>query len=124
MATFANKFNKVSFNIDTTDYNYITLGEVYNSKKNGGGDVIHPINGVFVNKSQFGDSPVIIDVDNQLLVNLPKHMGETIREILADREAVQAIKENTVGYVIYEYESHGRKCYSINFIDVTPAEKK
>lgn len=118
MATFADKFNKVTFNIDTTDYVYTKLGDIYNSKDNGGADVMHRIDGVFVNNSQFGDSPVIINNEYKQLINLPKHMGGTIREILKDAEAVEFIKSGKAGFMIYEYETHGKKCYSINFIDL------
>lgn len=117
MATFANKFNKNNFDIDTTNFEYIKLADIFNSKENGGKDVVHPVNGVYVHKSQLGDSPVIIDADNKKLVNLPSHMAETIREILSDSEAVEAIKQNKVGYTIYEYESHAKKCYSISWVD-------
>lgn len=118
MVTFANKFNKTSFKIDTTNFEYIKLADIFNSKENGGKDVVHPVNGVYVHKSQLGDSPVIIDADNKKLVNLPSHMAETVREILADDEAVETIKAGKVGYTIYEYESHGKQCYSISFVDL------
>lgn len=115
--SFANKFNKTSFGIDTTDFPFVKLTDIYNSEKDGGGDVVHPINGMYVHKSQLGDSPVIIDAENKRLVNLPQFTGDTVREILADSDAVDAIKANKVGYTIYEYESHAKKCYSITFID-------
>lgn len=120
MATFASKFNKVNFDIDTSNFEYIKLSDIFNSKKDGGNDVVHPINGIFVHASKngLGDSPVIIDTDAKKLVNLPSHMTETAREILADSEAVEAIKNGKVGYTIYEYESHGKKCYSISFVDL------
>lgn len=114
---FASKFNKTNFDIDTTNFEYIKLQDIFNSKKNGGADVVHSVNGVFVHKSQLGDSPVIIDAENKKLVNLPSHMAETIREILSDSEAVEAIKANKVGYTIYTYESHGKTCYSISWVD-------
>jgi hypothetical protein len=50
-------------------------------------------------------------------VNLPQFTGDTVREILADADAVQAIKDGKVGYTIYEYESHAKKCYGITFVD-------
>lgn len=118
MITFAKKFNKTTFGIDTTDFNYVKLADLYNSADNGGSDVIRKIDGCYVHKSQLGDSPVIIDVENKQLVNLPAHTAETIREILADTEAVETIKAGKVGYTIYEYESHGKKCYSISFVDL------
>lgn len=117
MKSFANKFNKTSFGIDTTEFKYVKLSDLYNSPENGGGDVVHAINGLYVHKSPLGDSPVIIDADNKTLVNLPSHLAETVREILQDGEAVETIKAGKVGYAIYEYESHGRKCYSITFVD-------
>lgn len=115
--SFASTFNRTSFGIDTTDFPFVKLSDIYNSKDNGGGDVVHPINGLYVHKSQLGDSPVIIDAENKRLVNLPQFTGNTIREILANPDAVDAIKANKVGYVIYEYESHAKKCYGINFVD-------
>ena len=118
MKSFASKFNKTTFGIDTTDFQYIKLADIFNSQNEGGKDVIHDINGLYVHKSQLGDSPVIIDEKNKRLVNIPSHTAETVREILADDEAVQTIKDGKVGYTIYEYESHGKKCYSISFVDL------
>lgn len=115
--SFASIFNKTSFGIDTTDFPFVKLTDIYNSEKDGGGDVVHPINGMYVHKSQLGDSPVIIDAENKRLVNLPQFTGDTVREILANSEAVDAIKANKVGYTIYEYESHAKKCYGITFVD-------
>ena len=118
MKSFASKFNKTTFGIDTTDFQYIKLADIFNSEDEGGKDVIHNINGLYVHKSQLGDSPVIIDEKNKRLVNLPSHTAETVREILADDEAVRTIKDGKVGYTIYEYESHSKKCYSISFVDL------
>lgn len=121
MKSFANKFNKfkkTSFCIDTTGFKYVKLSDLYNSPEDGGGDIVHVINGLYVHKSPLGDSPVIIDACKKKLVNLPSQMAETVREILQDDEAVETIKEGRVGYTIYEYESHGRKCYSISFVDL------
>lgn len=118
MKSFASKFNRTTFDIDTTDFQYTKLADIFNSENGGGTDVIHDINGIYVHKSQLGDSPVIIDEKNKRLVNLPSHTAETVREILADDEAVQTIKDGKVGYTIYEYESHGKKCYSISFVDL------
>lgn len=116
--SFASKFNKGTFNIDTTGYEYKKLSEIYADKKHGGNDVIHNFSGCYVHKSELGDSPVVIDTVNKWLVNLPSHTAETLREILADDGAVQTIKDGKVGYTIYEYESHSKKCYSIKFVDL------
>ena len=118
MKSFASKFNKTTFGIDTTDFQYTKLADIFNSKSEGGKDVVHKINGLYVHKSPLGDSPVIIDEENKRLVNLPSHTAETIREILADDEAVQNIKDGKVGYIIYDYGSHGKTYYSISFVDL------
>lgn len=115
--SFASTFNKTSFGIDTTDFPFVKLTNIFNDEKDGGSDVVHPINGLYIHKSQLGDSPVIIDAENKRLVNLPQFTGDTIREILATPDAVEAIKANKVGYTIYEYESHAKKCYGITFVD-------
>lgn len=115
--SFASLFNKTSFGIDTTGFTFVKLTDIYNNENEGGGDVVHPINGMYVHKSRLGDSPVIIDAENKRLVNLPQFIGDTVREILASNDAVDAIIENKVGYTIYEYESHARKCYGIKFVD-------
>ena len=116
--SFAGKFNKATFNIDTKGYEYKKLSEIYSDEKQGGADVIHSINGCYVHKSQLGDSPVIIDTVNKWLVNLPTHTAETLRDILNDAGAVETVKAGKVGYTIYEYESHAKKCYSIAFVDL------
>lgn len=116
--SFASTYNKTSFGIDTTDFPYVKLRDIYESKDEGGNDVIHPLNGLYVHKSELGDSPVLVESEKRRLVNLPSHLGETVREILANPEAVTAIKEGKVGYTIYTYESHKRKCYSISFVDM------
>lgn len=115
MFSFSNTFNKASFGIDTKDFEYIKLSDV---AKASSPDDIHPINGLYVHGSALGDSPVVIDVQAKKLVNMPKHLGETFRDILANGEAVQAIKDGKVGYTIYTYESHAKTCYGINFVDI------
>lgn len=115
--SFASTFNKTSFDVDTTGFPFVKLTDIYNDEKEGGCDVVHSINGMYVHKSQLGDSPVIIDAENKRIVNLPQFTAETVREILANSDAVDAIKANKVGYTIYEYESHAKKCYGITFVD-------
>ena len=48
--SFASTFNKTSFGIDTTDFPFVKLTDIFNDKKYGGGDVVHPINGMYVQK--------------------------------------------------------------------------
>lgn len=117
MFSFASEFNRVGFGVNTEGFKYVKLSDIFDSADEGGADVVHNVDGVFVNKSPLGWSPTIIDAEKHWLVNLPQHMAETCQRILATAEAVQAIKDGRVGYVIYTYEARGKKCFSIRFID-------
>lgn len=114
MFKFSDKFNKTNFGVDVKDFTYVKLGDVAAKSS---ADEIHSVNGMWLHKSKLGDAPVFIDAANKQLVNMPAHMCEVVREILADGEAVQAIKDGKVGYTIYTYESHGKTCYGVNFVD-------
>ena len=107
--SFAKRFNKgQSFNIDTRDYNYVKMSELY--AKEGDDTVLH--------KGKLGMQPVFIDIENKALVNAPAYLCDTVKEILNDEEAVSTIKAGKVGYTIREYESHGKKCYAVNWVDI------
>lgn len=112
--SFAKQFNKVTFSVDTTGFEYCKLAELYNEKK----PETLKLDGIFVNKSPLGFSPVAIVADKKKLVNLPSHLTETARAILADTDAVTAIENGKVGFTIYEYEARGKQCYSIKFVDL------
>lgn len=113
--SIADKFNKKTFSVDTTDFKYIKLGEIYNGELP---DEMHRIDGVFMHTSKLGESGVIVDAANKWLVNVPSHMNDTMHAIIADAEAVQAIKDGKFGYTVYPYEARGKQCYSIRFIDL------
>ena len=113
MFSFAAKYNKTNFGIDTKGFPYVKLSDVFN----GGPCVIHPVNGIYVHTTQMGESAVLVDAEAKQLVNLPEHLNTVCKSILADTEAIQAIKDGKVGFTVYEYEARGRKCYSIRFVD-------
>lgn len=118
MFSFAVKYNKTSFGIDTKEFTYTKLADIYNDKERGGATVIHVINAIYIHNTQLGESAVIVDADNKQIVNLPQHLVTACHAILADPEAVEAIKHGKVGYTIYEYTARGRQCYSIRFVDL------
>ena len=116
MVSFANTFNKGRlFEIDTKDFVYVKLSELYGTD---GADVIHPVDGFIFHHGKLGKSVVIIDEQAKKLVNVPSHMADTFEEISKNAEAVETIKNHKVGYIIYTYESHGRECYNIRFVDL------
>lgn len=113
--SFANSFNKVTFSIDVTDFEYCKLAALYNEQAP---QTVYHLDGMWVNKSPLGESPVFICAELGKLVNMPMHLTPTVKEILANPNAVNAIKNGKVGFTVYEYESHGRKCYNVKFADI------
>lgn len=117
MAKFASKFNKGrKFNVDTSSFNYESLADMFN---NDGAGVVYPLTAIYINrKGKFGDSPVL--ATDKCFVNAPSHMLDTARDILADDEAIAAINNGEVGFVIYPYhaEKFNRECFGINFVDL------
>lgn len=114
--SFATKFNKgQSFNIDTRDFKYVKMSELYAER---GADATNYVDGMFIHTSKLGTQPVFIDTANKILVNAPSYLVDTVREILNDPEAVNDIKTGKVGYKIREYDSHGKKCYAVEWVDI------
>lgn len=113
MAFSVKSYNKATFDVDTKDFEYAKLSTL---KTDG---TTYVLNGIYVNQSPLGFSPVAIVASEKKLVNLPQHLTDTCRQILADVEAVEAINKGKVGFTVYTYDSPRRKgCYSIKFVDV------
>lgn len=101
---------------------YKNLKDLY---ADNGENAIYPVYGFYINtKGKYGDNPVAYSKD--FYINLPEHMTDTIREIMADAEATEQINGGGLGCSIYSYEkemqSKGRRWtetfYSINFVDL------
>lgn len=97
------KFNKsMRFNpINTLGYEYKKLDELY---KEYGADVEYPIRALYVNKTKYGESAVA--VTDGYFINLPSHVVDDVKEIIADDELVRMINDGFVSIAIYEYYSH------------------
>lgn len=140
MAFSIKKYNKGNnrFNIDTKNLKYRKLKELHNDEivaheddvDIAPGHVTYVIGALFVNtKSKYGDSPaaVVMDVNPAtgemvpaFIASLPTHCAETVREMLEDEEAVDAIKNFRVGFTIREYETKTYKitAYAPEWCDV------
>lgn len=113
--SFAKSFNKTTFDIDVTDFEYIKLAALYNADAP---QTVYTVNAMWVTKSPLGDSPVFVCAELGKLVNMPQHTAAMVREIVSNGDAVEAIKNGKVGFTVYEYESHGKKCYNVRFVDL------
>lgn len=102
---------KINFEKD-----FVSLKELRNGYED---DHIHLIHGIGVNgKSKYGPHPFLETKD--CLVDLPKHMLETCKQILSDSEMVEEIKEGLIGFKIRTYTDNKfqKECYTIEFVDI------
>ena len=110
------KFNRGSqFNVGSTEgYEYRKLEELY---KEYGADVEYPVRALYVNETKFGESAVA--TTDGYFINLPSHVVNDVKEIVADEELVQMINDGLVSITIYEYYSSTYKgtFYGIRWVE-------
>lgn len=112
IASKYNKGRKFDFEIPK-DFEYASLHDLYNQN---GKDFVYDVRAMYINKkSKFGESPVIATSNE--LVNLPKHLTDTVKEMLIDDDCVNAINNHVFGFTIYPYESGTNVYYSVNWVD-------
>lgn len=115
--SFANRFNKgKKFDFNTEGLEFTSLADLYNGN---GEDKVYTLKAIFINtKSKFGDTPVF--ASDSFLVNAPSHLLDTVKEILADADAVASINDNKVGFTIYPYKSEkfNVDTFGIKFVDL------
>ena len=115
--SYATKFNKSvnKFTFKQCDnVTYVNLEDLLNMY---GGD-IYPVKALYINKkSKFGDSPCVV-INEDITVNLPKHLTETVIEMINDDECVAAINNNEVKFKIYSYNDNtfNKTCYSVSWL--------
>ena len=111
------KFNNNNvFGIDTTNYKYVNLNTLYDTDPT----AQHKVLGFFVNsKGKFGAEPNAI-LENNLIVNLPRHLLDTVNQMLDDNRYIEYIKEGHVGFTIYQYHTnkYNKDAYSVTWLDL------
>lgn len=128
--SFSN-FNKERlFTFDTTAIqgNYTTLEELYKENVE---DFKFQLKGVYVStKSDYNDESPIIAIANTY-VNMPQHQLADIKNMLADKAAIDAINAGEAGFTIRHYVKNLKKknggyeakdCYSAEWCDVNPED--
>ena len=111
------KFNNNNvFGIDTTNYKYVDLNTLYDTDPT----AQHKVLGFFVNsKGKFGAEPNVI-LENNLIANLPRHLLDTVNQMLDDNRYIEYIKEGHVGFTIYQYHTnkYNKDAYSVTWLDL------
>lgn len=117
MTKLMDKFNKGSKFVAraSKESEYKSLKELGASKK------VYTVRNLYINKkSKYGDAPVVLIDDCKTLVNLPKHLLETVEEMREDLEVVDAINNGEVGFSVYEYDGKNGSGFSVNWEDIQP----
>lgn len=114
-------FNKERlFNIDTADFEYVKLADLY--ERDGEGE-IYVVRGVYIGtKSEFAEETPLLATD-EFYVNLPQHQLIEIKEMLNSRQAINCINNGGAGFTIEKYtkklKSGAKKiCYKAHWVDV------
>lgn len=115
MSKFTSKYNKGSNFVAKANRGaeYVSLKEL------GSGDRVYVVRNMYINtKGKYGDAPVLLIDDCDLLVNLPNHLTETVREMRNDEELANAVNKGLFGFVVYEYDGKNGHGFSVNWKDV------
>lgn len=117
--SFAKRHKKggVSFDINIEGFTFKKLETLY---KENGADRVYTMNGCYIStKGKFGASPVAILADDKVCANLPNHMVDDIKEILASAEDIEDIKAGNAKFKIEEYKdkNFGKTCYGVDWIE-------
>lgn len=121
--SFSKKFNtRKLFNIEADNFEYISLEDLYlNAQTTEHPDAPFTIRGIYINnKGMFEPTPVAALDD--VYVNLPSHLTQACKDMIADPIAVIAINQGRCGFRIEKYhqKKYNRECYSIEWVDLEP----
>ena len=125
--SFARKYNKSRlFDINTEGFEYVALPDMYQfALKECDGDVEsaedYPfvVRGIYINTKGLYDPAPVVAIED-CYVNLPAHLTEICKSILADPAAIRAINDGKVGFTIYRYKQNrfNKECYSVRWVDM------
>ena len=122
--SFASSFNtKRLFDIDTSDFEYKKLEELWNENSDIVGEEevctkVFPVCGLYLNRKTMYDPQPVVATD-EYYVNLPANMFDSALEILSDPRAIRAINDGKVGFQIEKYyqKRYQKYCYSVIWVD-------
>lgn len=123
--SFSKKFNTEKlFNIETEDFEYMSLEDLANVTANSEEPVVFIIRGIYINRKSLYDPAPVAALDD-CYVNLPSHLLPACEEMLHDRLAVDAINQGRCGFRIEKYfqKRYQKECYSVEWVDILPDKK-
>lgn len=123
--SFSKKFNTEKlFNIETEDFEYMSLEDLAKATENSEEPVVFIIRGIYINRKSLYDPSPVVALDDTY-VNLPSHLLPACEEMLHDRLAVDAINQGRCGFRIEKYfqKRYQKECYSVEWVDILPDKK-
>lgn len=105
------KFNKERlFTVDTSDFDYTSLEDLYNAN---GANEVYKLCGAYIGTKSLYDPEAPMIATDKEYVNLPVHQLSEIKAMLADKQAIKAINDGEAGFVIDSfYQKRFQKtCY-------------
>lgn len=109
------RFNHTNiFDVDTKNFKWVNLETLFNTDP----DKTYTILGLFTKGSKFGKEPDAIIQGYK--VNLPRHLLDTVEDMLDDNQVIEAIKAGKVGFKVYSYHSntYNKDAYSVTWLDL------
>lgn len=110
------KFNKknlsTEWGIDTKEFDFYKPKDIELDK-------VHKLYGLFVTKGgKYGDNASAILEDK--FVNISQSYLEEVKDILADEDAIQYIKDGHAGIIFSKFHSdkYDKDGYSVEFVDL------
>lgn len=117
--SFASRYNKGNkFTINTEGFTYKKISDIATPENI---DNVYMVAALYINtKGKFEDHPVAVLPQLQTMVDLPPHMTEQVREILADDEAIKEIEAGKVGikFEVYMSKTYNRQCLGCRWVDL------
>ena len=116
---FGKKFNTEKlFKIETENFEYIDLEGLSLITKEDP-DHVFIVRGIYINNKGMYDPQPVVALDDTY-VNLPAHLTDVCKTIIADRTAVAAINNGECGFRITSYfkPKYNKTCYSVEWVDV------
>lgn len=118
--SFASFNRERLFDVDTSDFEYIKLKDLY---ERDGEDEIYVIRGIYIGtKSEFADESPLLALDD-CYVNLPQFQLLDVKEMLNSKQAINCINNGGAGFRIEKYtkklKSGSKKvCYKAIWLDI------
>lgn len=109
------RFNHTNiFDVDTKNFKWVNLETLFNTDP----DKTYTLLGLFTKGSKFGKEPDAIIQGYK--VNLPRHLLDTVNDMLDDNQVIEAIKAGKVGFKVYSYHSntYNKDAYSVTWLDL------